>query len=204
MSKSKLLLFGTGFLLIILSLTDYQLAKLAQTFILHVAPVISYELALSISWLFIATVPLVLFSRSAMQLHKESLIKNWRSLVFLFSIVLIGLFLFVIFHITQYFHTVKSPLIFFIVTPIAEEFLFRGAVYKQLKKMAINPVLGSAVLFGLHHLQYFNFHLTRFAIFQITYTFFLGLLFGMMRQKSKSIYPSLATHIVINAVTLYL
>jgi membrane protease YdiL (CAAX protease family) len=207
MSKKSLF---TLVLILFVTLTNYQVAKLLQNIFLHIFPHGSYQLSISFFWLLIAIVLAVWTARkSGLKLNIQSVRKNWKFLLSLMGIVVAGLLLFVILHITRYFHNVKSPIIFFLVTPIVEELLFRGWIYGQLQKMKfprslpINPVVGSAFLFGLHHLQYFNYHLTLFAVFQMGYTFVLGLVFGEMRKKSQSIYPSLFTHILINFITVY-
>ena len=203
-SMSKLFKYWYIFPLSFLALTDYYIAKSFQISFLHFFPAFSYVMALSLPWIAISALPLLFLRQySGMRFQIASLTKNWRYVVFLMSVVTFGLVIFVNLHLTQYFHHVKYPIIFFLITPVAEELLFRGAVYEALRKMNIYPIVGSALLFGLHHLQYFDFHLTRFAVFQMTYTFFLGLLFGLMRKKSSSIYPSLVTHILINWVTVY-
>ena len=203
MSKLKSTQFIVLLFLALISLADYQIAKYSQTVILHLLPMISYAVAISAPWLFISALLCIVFNRSGLAPHLRSLKQNWKLLTLLFFLVTGGLLLFVFFHITRYFHGVKHPVIFFLITPLAEEMLFRGVVYAQLKKMDMYPIFGSALLFSLHHLQYFNYHFTRFAIFQMTYTFLLGILFGFMRKKSDSVYPSLLSHMFINWTTVY-
>jgi membrane protease YdiL (CAAX protease family) len=191
-------------LTIFLALTNYQLAKLLQTIALHLFPHWSYSWTIIVPWFLICFIPAALTYRQSGLLIKNDVYKQqWKSLILYFIFVCLGLAIFVSLGITKYFHSVKSPIIFFLVTPLVEELLFRGWIYGKLRKLALYPVLGSALLFGLHHLQYFGYHPTRFALFQITYTFFLGLLFGLMRKKSGSVYPSLFTHILINFVSVY-
>ncbi len=120
------------------------------------------------------------------------------------GLIILGLLIFVLLGQTKYFHLVKYPVIFFIVTPIAEELIFRGFVFRVFEKVSTSsPVVFSAVLFGLHHLQYTNYSLTTFAIFQVAYTFVLGLLLGKVRKLSGSIYIGILLHIIINLVSVY-
>lgn len=186
-----------------LALTNYQIAKFIQRVLLEWFPLWSYQLTMSVPWFIVCSVPAAFaFSQSGIFLYSQLFLRHWRSLLLLSTLVAAGLVVFVLLGITQYFHSVKYPLIFFLVTPLVEELLFRGWIYGQLEKNEWWPVLGSALLFGLHHLQYFSYRPTPFALFQIAYTFVLGLLFGMMRKKSGSIYPSLLTHMLINWVTV--
>lgn len=198
--KKKLPLVITIFFL---ALTNYQLAKLGQRALLATNPEWSYQWTIIIPWLFVCATPVLLnWSDSGVRFNFESAKTNWKLLLSLSSIVLLGLLLFVSLGITRYFHSVKYPLIFFLVTPLVEELLFRGWIYGQLQKTHWFPVIGSAMLFGLHHLQYFNYRPTPFALFQIGYTFVLGWLFGLMRKKSDSMYLSLMMHILINWATV--
>lgn len=189
--------------IILIALTNYQLAKFVQKIILDFFPLSSYQLALSIPWIAIGIIPfIILKSNSGLVLIKKPLKQNWKSLLWLCGLIILGLTLFSTLEITKYFHSVKYPLIFFLVTPLVEELVFRGWIFNQLKKYNLYPVLISSVLFGLHHLQYFNYIPTAFALFQITYTFFLGLILGKLRSKSQSIYLPLIMHVLINWVTI--
>ncbi|HYD35000.1 MAG TPA: CPBP family intramembrane glutamic endopeptidase [Vitreimonas sp.] len=198
--QTKLLLSA----IIILALINYQLAKLTQRLMIAVYPSWSYHLTISVPWFLICFLPAAAQYRySGLEINRQQFLKKWPEIIGSFLLIMIGLVVFVLLGVTAFFHNVKSPLIFFLVTPIVEELLFRGWIYGQLEKYKLYPIMGSAMLFGLHHLQYFGYRPTPFALFQITYTLLLGLFFGVMRKKSGSIYPSLVTHIIINWVTVY-
>jgi membrane protease YdiL (CAAX protease family) len=189
--------------IVLLALTNYQLAKLTQHILLTGMPHVSYQFSLVIPWLLVCLIPcLFQIKKSGLSLQTARLKKNWKTVMVLMSLVVIGLGMFVGLGITQYFHSVAYPYIFFLATPLVEELLFRGFIYGQVKKITGYPVVVSAILFGMHHLQYFDYQLTKFALFQISYTFLLGIIFGLMRKKSGSIYPSLVSHIVINWITI--
>lgn len=184
-------------------LGNYQIAKLVQLFWLGVYPDFSYMWSIVIPWIGIG---LLLSSRDIggyglIWRNKRSL-SNWKMLAAYFGFLAVGMAIFVIFGVTKYFHGVKSPITFYLFTPIAEELIFRGWVYRQMEKWWKWPVIASAVMFGLHHLQYFGYQLTSFAIFQIGYTFILGLFLGRMRKDSGSIYLPLLAHIALNWATL--
>lgn len=128
--------------------------------------------------------------------------KNIKQIFAYTLLVIVGLALFVAFGVTPYFHSLKYPFIFFMITPIAEELIFRGWIYDWSSKIVkLSPVLITALLFGLHLWQYFGYRIVPFAIFQISYTFMLGLLFGKIREKSGNIYLSVLLHVLINYVS---
>ena len=80
-----------------------------------------------------------------------------------------------------------------IVTPIAEELCFRGAVMLALyrwKRNAWFAILVSAVLFGMAHLN----------IVQVFYTFFHGILMGWLFYRTGSLIPGIVAHIANNSL----
>lgn len=79
-----------------------------------------------------------------------------------------------------------------VVAPVVEETLFRGLILSRLRKVMPGwlAVVISALLFGLCHGQ----------IVWICYAFVLGLIFGIMAQRSGSVWPSLLAHVLFNAI----
>lgn len=77
-----------------------------------------------------------------------------------------------------------------IIAPIAEEFLFRGIIYNTLKKkISIKWVIViQAILFGVFHGN----------IIQGTYATLLGLVFGYVTYKTKSLWPAIIMHMANN------
>lgn len=78
------------------------------------------------------------------------------------------------------------------IVPIVEEILFRGIIYKALKKdfsvaLAISI---QAVLFGLLH----------FYPAQIMYSILLGAILGYITYRTQSIYPAIIIHMINNAL----
>ena len=188
---------------VLFSLCNYLLAKFSQNWLLAIWPQFSYTLALIIPWIGFGFLLNLAAGMNGLKLNFPLVLRNKRGLILISTWILAGLGLFSILGITQYFHAVKYPLIFYLYTPIAEELIFRGFIYRLIERGGQHsPVFISALLFGLHHLQYFNFSLTRFAIFQVAYTFVLGLLLGKMRKLSGNIYPGLMAHVVINFVSV--
>lgn len=94
---------------------------------------------------------------------------------------------------------------------LAEELLFRGAIFQMVLRCAgsINPVLEwaavlvSAGFFAVQHLQYHGFQLTPAAAIQLAYTFGMGVVFGLLREKTGSIWPPIVVHLITNSFTLW-
>lgn len=77
-----------------------------------------------------------------------------------------------------------------VISPLAEEVLFRGAIYNTLR-VRINPavaILLSAILFGAFHMN----------LFQGSYATILGLAMGIIIYKSGSLVLPIIFHIVYN------
>lgn len=82
-----------------------------------------------------------------------------------------------------------------ILTPIAEEIIFRYGVKNSLSR--ISPKFGlimQAVIFGLMHGN----------LIQCTYAIIMGYIFGVIDDKYKSILPSCIMHMVINSSSVIL
>lgn len=80
-----------------------------------------------------------------------------------------------------------------ILAPVFEELMFRGAVLRN------NEVLGqkfaivtSALFFGMYHMNHR----------QIFYAFVMGLFAGFLFIKTRSIFPSMIMHFVLNSISL--
>ena len=79
-----------------------------------------------------------------------------------------------------------------IVAPFAEEFLFRGIIYNTLKKkISIKwTIIIQAVLFGIFHGN----------LIQGSYATLLGIVFGYVTYKTKSLWPAVIIHMVNNLI----
>lgn len=80
-----------------------------------------------------------------------------------------------------------------IIAPIAEEFLFRGVVFNTLKKK-FSPawtIVIQGILFGVFHLN----------LVQGSYATLLGIVFGYVTYKTKSLWPAIIMHIVNNSMS---
>ena len=83
-----------------------------------------------------------------------------------------------------------------IIVPFAEEFLFRGVIYRTLdRRFSIaTTIIIQAVLFGILHGN----------LIQGTYATFLGIAFGYITYKSQSIWPAVICHMVNNGIAMIL
>ena len=83
-----------------------------------------------------------------------------------------------------------------VLAPIAEELIFRELMMKQLRQMFpfwfANII--QALAFGVYHMN----------IVQGIYAFFLGLLFGYVASRMRSIWASIMLHGIVNASGLVL
>lgn len=79
-----------------------------------------------------------------------------------------------------------------IIAPFTEEFIFRGIIYKTLnKRISVKwSIILQAVLFGVFHMNFI----------QGAYATVLGILFGYLTYKSKSIWPAIIMHITNNLI----
>ena len=85
---------------------------------------------------------------------------------------------------------------FAIVTPIAEELLFRGYILDSIKRMHGDwpAIIGSALLFALVHVN----------LFGMAPIIMAGVIYGWLRIKTGSLLPSIACHMMWNLMALSL
>ena len=90
---------------------------------------------------------------------------------------------------------------------LTEEFWFRGAIFSLAERTYSRhqhrwAILLSAACYGLSHWQYHGFGLTAAAAAQIAYTFLLGLVLGVLRQQTQSLWPAVGLHLAVNMVAV--
>lgn len=188
-------------LLLLISLSNYLLVQLLANFTF---PIKFYPWALSILWLVEVIIlwATLLEGKNIFQFHPLKRPEIIKVLVWSCPILL-GVIIFMITDIHNVFHKVSLPFVFIFVIPVVEEILFRGIIFEKLMEYSAQLALvGSSILFALHHLQYYSFHLSAFVVFQIFYTFLLGLCLGNIRKYSRSISLGIIMHIFINTVVL--
>lgn len=82
---------------------------------------------------------------------------------------------------------------FVILPPISEELLFRGFIFKILEKQSpLFRVIFTSFLFALFH----------FDVYNLALPLMLGILLGVLREETKSIYPSIIAHASANLTGL--
>lgn len=96
-----------------------------------------------------------------------------------------------------------------LIVPLTEELLYRGAVFCLAERIRPAgdrlwlsfPVLASTILFSLGHLQGWEFQVGE-AIAARYYVWANGLVYGVLRSRSRSIWPSVAVHSVGNGLAM--
>ena len=92
---------------------------------------------------------------------------------------------------------------FLVFGPIAEELLFRGAVfelaYRAFPHTTAAPVFISTALFSAYHLQIHSYHITPFVLAQLAFTLPLGYVLAKIRAWTGSLWPGLLLHVITNA-----
>ena len=99
-------------------------------------------------------------------------------------------------------HNAAEIVGFTLIAPMAEELLFRGALFELAERAfpgnSKAVVLSNSTLFMLFHLQFHNSQFTPSALGQMAFAFPLGLALCAMRSNSKSIWPGLVLHSLTN------
>ena len=91
--------------------------------------------------------------------------------------------------------------------PLAEELLIRGLVLTAAARIwppsDLRPsraVFFAATTFSLMHLQYHSFRFDSASCAQLAWTFPFGVLTGWMAERTGSLWPSFALHLLNNAL----
>ncbi len=98
----------------------------------------------------------------------------------------------------------------FLVTGLlGEELLFRGAVFALAERifgptgrLPLAAIGISAVTYGIQHLGYHGWHFSGAALTQVGYTTAFGVLLGLLRGWSGSLWVPAAVHFLNNLVTV--
>jgi len=86
-------------------------------------------------------------------------------------------------------------LAFIVIAPISEEIFFRGFLFKGIEHSVLGPagaVFITALLWSIMHIQY--------NVYGIISLFIGGLILGVARVRSNSIYPPIVMHILQNII----
>jgi membrane protease YdiL (CAAX protease family) len=91
--------------------------------------------------------------------------------------------------------------------PLAEELLVRGLVLTAATRFwppagdrPSRAVLFSAAIFALMHLQYHAYRFDSASLAQVAWTFPMGILLGWIVERTGSLWPSLALHVLNNVL----
>lgn len=85
-------------------------------------------------------------------------------------------------------------LAFIVIPAVCEELFFRGIILSEYRRFgAANAIIISALCFSMLH-----FSLESFFIYLFT-----GLLFGFVTAMTRSIFPSIALHLLSNTLSIY-
>ncbi len=87
----------------------------------------------------------------------------------------------------------------FLVAPVNEEILFRGFMVPWLSGIfgrAWIGIVSSAIIFSFFHLSYLS-------IAEFLAAFIFGAIAGYAFDRTKSLYPSITAHMLVNALTIF-
>ena len=91
---------------------------------------------------------------------------------------------------------------FLLLGPIAEEMLFRGAIFELSQRSwptaPLAPIIFSTLLFSLYHLQLHSYRITPFVLLQLAFVLPLGYTLGKIRSLTGSIWPGFVLHVATN------
>lgn len=103
----------------------------------------------------------------------------------------------------------KLEILFYILNMInigfIEEIIFRGFLFKSLEKEGINSaIIITSISFGIGHIiNLINGAPVISTIIQICYAITGGYLFAIILYKSKSLWPCIITHSLINSLSIF-
>ena len=148
--------------------------------------------------------------------HFRTISLQWKIFYYLALIVVLGLLIFNIQNqpvskITGKARVPFEVLDIIVLLPIAEELVFRGAIWSAIEKsikVEITPTLvltGTSLLFGVEHLGYWaqsNWPLPLDAYLHAFSMIFAGLFFGYFKLKSNSLAGPAVSHMLANGAIL--
>jgi len=78
-----------------------------------------------------------------------------------------------------------------LISGVAEEIAFRGALWPQLE------LVGTSILFAICHVV----PMRKLALYPL-FAFFAGLVLGLLREKTGSVWPAVTAHVTVNALNI--
>ena len=124
---------------------------------------------------------------------------NWK---FLIPIMLLGAFNIPYLFWTSGFNSVFVALFTAGFVGFAEELAFRGYLYRalEIKLGEGKAILISSVVFGLFHLINLTHAPVQDVLLQVLYAFCIGMVFAVVRAKTKSLFWPIIAHAALNFV----
>ena len=154
-----------------------------------------------------------LLIRRQKTIRHQTFLSQWKIFYYLSLFLVLGLLVFNILNqpVAKITGRARMPLEVFdliVLLPVAEELIFRGAIWSKLEK--INPayiavLAGTSLLFGVEHLGYWaqtNWPLPPEAYFHAISMIFAGVFFGFFRFKSGSLTIPALLHMLANGTIL--
>jgi membrane protease YdiL (CAAX protease family) len=151
-----------------------------------------------------------LFTRPALPFGRPSSSTHWKKVIYLslgwLFVWLCGSILYAMAKGGWSPHVVGAASLvgFLIFGPLAEEAFFRGALFEVGNRLfgerSSITLVGSSILFSLHHFQLHGYQLNEGSLLQMAFTLPMGLVFGKVRILTKSIWPGYALHFVTNLI----
>jgi membrane protease YdiL (CAAX protease family) len=104
-------------------------------------------------------------------------------------------------HWPTYVHAWPARIGFLIFGPIGEELLFRGIVQERARQVWRRPgtpaILISTAAFSLHHL-FIHTAPAGLLVAQLLFTLPMGIVFATLRERTGSLWPGVALHVLTN------
>ena len=95
---------------------------------------------------------------------------------------------------------------FLVFGPLGEELLFRGIIFEKARAMwpgGPGPAIClSTAAFSLHHVE-LHAAPTGLAVAQIVFTIPMGIVFAILRERTRSIWPGFVVHVATNLLAAF-
>ena len=143
-----------------------------------------------IFWRLLIIFGVYLFAKQSINIDQT----QWLTLLFLFIFVYI---------FTLINSPVKSPyfiLIWVVLAPLAEEFLFRGWLLHALDGPVLTRIVIVSVIFGLYHFKNISFLSFFSVIYQVGYAMIIGLPLAWLAVSTHSLFLPIMLHSVNNVL----
>jgi membrane protease YdiL (CAAX protease family) len=163
------------------------------------------------SWLIVVGAPIVLWRPSTFGFQFGETRRHWR-LVATTLIAAAGLTAVLLRAVGATPYSQASLFIESVVVPVTEELVFRGVLLTVLlvalsrlldrRTALILAVAFDGIAFGLAHLANMTSLATAFVLAQATFAGVLGMGCAYLMARTRSIYPAIALHALVNAVVV--